>query len=290
MKRLLAWTAVAFGAWLAAASPIAAVGSVAEDSLEARDSIRFSVGPYASMLARVVGDDGRVDYAALRDDHRALDAFAASISDLPRSAYETWTRDGKIAFWVNAYNAFTLELIVDHYPIRPSALRKLAYPANSIRQIPGAWDTVTFDVMGDPMTLDHIEHSILRKEFAEPRIHMALVCAAVSCPPLRSEPFRGESLDGQLDDQARRFLRHRAGFAIDRAAGVVWLSAIFDWFGEDFVEHYGGGSGQCSGDGQCAVLRFVGRYVDEADRDYLEARRYDVRYFDYDWTLNEIEK
>lgn len=239
---------------------------------------------YEIVLKQHVDENGLVDYAAIKESPARLEAFAAALARLPRATYDEWNDESKIAFWINAYNALTLKLIVDHYPIQPSTLKKLIYPANSIRHIPGAWDTVTFEVMGEKMTLDHIEHGILRKEFDEPRIHMALVCAAVSCPPLRREPYRGEELGDQLDDQTRRFLSNPERLAIDRDAGVVRLSAIFDWFAADFVRQYGNEGGRSDQD---AVINFVGRYVGDDDRLYLEKGGYDVKHFDYDWTLNE---
>lgn len=241
---------------------------------------------YAALLEARVDKRGLVDYAAIKESPARLDATAAAIGDLPRATYEGWDRDAQIAFWINAYNALTIELIVDHYPIQPSLLKRMVFPANSIRQIGGAWDKITFPVMGEAMTLDHIEHEELRKHFKEPRIHAALVCAALSCPPLRREPFRGDSLDAELDDQVRRFLARPDGLEIDRKKGVVRLSAIFDWFGGDFVEQYGVDGSRFDAPTR-AVLEFVGRYVSDADRRYLESGDFDVEYFDYDWTLNE---
>ena len=127
----------------------------------------------------------------------------------------------------------------------------LAYPKSSIQQIPGRWDKVQWLVMGQKLTLDRIEHAILRGgdpalvatygPFHEPRIHLALVCAAMGCPPLRNEPYAGERLDAQLDDQVRRFLRNPQKFRIDRGNGRVYLSSIFKWFGGDFIKKYGAG-------------------------------------------------
>jgi len=109
------------------------------------------------------------------------------------------------------------------------------YPSNSIQQISGAWDRPRFVVMGEKRSLDEIEHKIIRAEFEEPRIHMALVCAAVSCPPLRREPYRGAGLDAQLDDQARRFFADLRNLLIDRERGEVWASRIIGWFADDFA-------------------------------------------------------
>jgi len=245
----------------------------------------FSYDDYAAVLEAHVDDAGRVDYAALKAKPVRLDAFVASLARLSPDTYDAWDDTGKIAFWINAYNGLTLKLIVDRYPIQPPEPADPAVPANSIRNIPGAWDAVTFVVMGEDVTLDHIEHGILRSRFDEPRIHMALVCAAVSCPPLRREPYREDDLDAQLDYQTSGFLARPSGMAVDRDAGVARLSAIFDWFKDDFVKQYKGGDRFDRA--TAAVLDFVGRYVGDEDRRYLKSGEFEVEYFDYDWTLNE---
>jgi len=249
---------------------------------------RYLTDTYAEVLRTVVDDDGRVDYAALKADPRFLDEYTVSIEHLSPETYAAWDTKTKLAFWLNVYNALTLDLIVDHYPIQAVG-EAPDYPANSIRQIPGAWDTITFQVMGQAMTLDHIENDVLRKEFDEPRIHMALVCAARSCPPLRREPYDGRTLDAQLDDQVRRFLSAPDRFAIDRDAGAVRLSAIFDWFQGDFVKQYGKATGRFDPPLR-AVINFIGRYLPDADRAYLEKGDYSVEYLEYDWTLNERDQ
>lgn len=249
----------------------------------------FSYEPYAKVLNAYVDDHGWVDYKGLKANRAELDAFVASLATLPPPVYGSWSEPDKIAFWCNVYNAVTLKRIVDHYPIeKGSILNALRFPENSIRQIGGVWTEIETNVMGRPLTLDQVEHEILRVEFNEPRIHAAIVCAAVSCPPLRNEPFIGEKLDAQLADQSRKFLARLDGFKIDRNRNRVYLSAIFDWFGEDFVKSY---TPESAFPGQSktnrAVLHFVSKHVGENDAEYLRTQRYSVHHFDYDWTLNE---
>lgn len=252
------------------------------------DSSSFSYEPYAAVLAKYVDDRGMVNYRALKASSSDLDAFAASLSRVRREEFDSWSDSQKIAFWVNAYNALTLEAIVRHYPIESSFVRSLVYPKNSVRQIPGVWDKLRFVVMGREMTLDDIEHGTLRAKFDEPRIHVALVCAAKSCPPLRNEPYTAEELDRQLDDQARAFLRSPHGLHISRREGKVYLSSIFKWFGQDFVKTYGTSGGFAGrSDAERAVLNFVSRYVGDADRDFLLRGGYEIEFLDYDWSLNE---
>jgi hypothetical protein len=243
--------------------------------------------PLAEALQYVDGE-GLVDYSALKRNRQVLDRFGNALETFPNKDYNSFEAEEKIAFWVNAYNGLTLLAIIDHYPIQSSFLTSLIYPRNSIRQISGVWDELTFRVMGSQMTLDHIEHHILRRDFDEPRIHLALVCAAMSCPPLRNEPYVATRLDAQLQDQARRFLANPSKFRIERTSGTVHLSRIFEWFGSDFVSRYGN-SRQFSGFsvGERAVLNFISSLLSEEDGEYLRSGDYELEYLDYDWTLNE---
>jgi hypothetical protein len=251
----------------------------------------FSYGDYADALKTYVNDQGMVNYAQLKEHSEKLDSFLGSLAGLNRETYDGWTEPAKIAFWLNAYNACTLKAIIDHYPIQSSFFAGLRFPKNSIRQISGVWDKLKFPVMGRPMTLDGIEHGVLRKEFHEPRIHMALVCAAMGCPPLRNEPYMGDRLGDQLDDQARRFLSNPLKFRIDAQAGTVYLSPIFKWFGEDFVARYGVEQGYGDHSAvQRAVLHFIGEHLHKEDAERLYSGDYSISYLDYDWSLNEIQK
>jgi hypothetical protein len=253
----------------------------------------YSVEPYSSYdyakaLASYVDEQGMVNYSELKTHSQNLDAYLARVGHLAPVAYDQWTRNEKIAFWINVYNGMTLKAILDHYPIQSSLLRSVLYPQNSIRQIPGVWDKWQFLVMGRQMTLNEIEHGTLRKHFSEPRIHLALVCASKGCPALRNEPYRGEHLDPQLHDQARRFLANPQKFHIDRGHGRVSLSPIFNWFGEDFVRSYGTQKGfPGKNPAERAVLNFISQYLGDANRDYLASGNYKVQYLDYDWSLNE---
>jgi uncharacterized protein DUF547 len=250
---------------------------------QAAPGTAFSYGDHAAALKAYVDDKGMVNYKGLKADSKRLDTFLGQLAALDPKVYGGWSEKAKIAFWTNAYNAITLKVIIANYPIKSSFFKSVAYPKNSIRQISGAWDGVKSVVMGKKMTLDEIEHTVLRKEFNEPRIHMALVCAAMSCPPLRNEPFTGGKLDAQLKDQTVTFLKHPKKFQIDRKAGDVGLSPIFKWFGKDFVKTYGTGKAGA----EAAVVKFIGKHLDKAGAEYLATGKYDVEYLDYDWTLNE---
>ncbi len=233
--------------------------------------------PYAVTLRRVVTPDGHVRYAALKADPAGLDAFLASLAAASPADLARLPEADRIAFWINAYNAITLKTIIDNYPIHASGFSALRFPASSIRQISGAWSRRDWVVLGAKMSLDDIEHGTLRKQFHEPRIHMALVCAALGCPPLRNEPYDGTRLDEQLDDQARRYLASPAGLQLEPGSGKVAVSSIFKWFGSDFAATGG-------------VRAFLTRYAPEPARAALADPGTAITYLDYDWTLNEARK
>ncbi|MHC4171069.1 MAG: DUF547 domain-containing protein [Planctomycetota bacterium] len=248
----------------------------------------FDFSSYDSVLKTFVNEKAMVDYRKLKARRRQLDAFVAAMGKLPRETYGKWSDEDKIAFWLNAYNGLTLEAIIDNYPIKSSFFRSRVWPKNSIRQIPGVWKKLKFTVMGSNVTLWQIEHDILRKEFDEPRIHMAMVCAAMGCPPLRGEPYEGDKLDEQLDDQTRRFLGDSAKFKIDSRKATVHLSEIFKWFADDFVKKHSPKRNIGSHDKKMsAVLNFIAPYLTDAQKDYVLAGKYKIKYVDYDWSLNE---
>ena len=231
-----------------------------------------------------------VDYRALRQNRHSLDEFSRRVGRLKPETYAAWGRNEKIAFWINVYNGLTLLAIIDNYPIRASFLGSLMYPKNSIRQISGVWDSLQFTVKGEEVTLDHIEHNVLRQKFDEPRIHMALVCAAKSCPALRQEPYSGSRLDEQLDAQTRRFLSNSLKFRIDRTEKVVFLSRIFDWFGKDFVDRYGTDQAfKGHKEALRAALNFIESYLTQSDRSFLKDTDFEISFLEYNWSLNEQE-
>ena len=258
------------------------------DDVPATAESTFDYAAYSRVLAKYVDDNGMVAYGALKADRRDLDAFSKSLGNLSPQVFEKWSEPEKIAFWINAYNALTLKAIIDHYPIESSFIASLRFPKNSIRQISGVWNKLQFKVMGRGMTLDEIEHSRLRRDFNEPRIHVALVCAAIGCPLLRNEPFIAATLDEQLDDQTSRFLGNQSKFRINRSEGNVYVSSIFSWFGDDFVRTYGADKKfEGHKDSERAVLNFISKYLKASDAEYLRSGDYDIEYLDYDWTLNE---
>ncbi len=252
----------------------------------------FSHATFDTVLADYVRDS-RVDYAALKADRALLDRYLSQLAAVTSEEFEAWPEPEQIAYLINAYNAYTLETIIDHYPIKGSgffkklvAPKRFAFPSNSIRHIDGVFDKIPHRVVGRELTLDGIEHETLRVNYNEPRIHFALVCAAVSCPPLRTEAYTGDRLDEQLDEQGQAFLNDPRLNRFELEAGEVHLSKIFDWFGDDFRQ-FAGGAGYAGDEKIAGVLSFVSRYLSDRVQGFLEGGDYEVRFLAYDWTLND---
>lgn len=252
------------------------------------ENIQIDYTHYERVLSGFVNDRGMVDYHQLKNSRSELDQFMNALDNLEPSTYQDWDQAEQLSFWINAYNAITLKTVIDHYPIQAGFLKSLVYPRNSIRQIPGVWDTLEFSVLGRKLTLNEIEHEIIRKDFREPRIHLALVCASNGCPPLRDEPYRGAQIDVQLDDQVHRFLSDPENFRIVRKQNRIYLSSIFDWFRQDFAETYSVEMGFSGGKkSERPVLKFISMYLDAQDVQYLQEGKYRIEYIEYDWSLNE---
>lgn len=236
----------------------------------------FSYQDYDQVLKTYVNDRGLVNYTALQANRQQLDRFNQSLGQVAPETYASWNESQQIAFLTNAYNAFTLQTIIDQEPLK-----------KSIKDISGAWNKNKHVLVGEEKTLDNIEHDMLRKDFNEPRVHVALVCAAVSCPPLRNEPYQANTLEAQLADQTAKFANSSQGFELDREDSRVYLSSIFKWYGQDFEESYGIEDKFEGNDKQRAVLNYFSPVLDSATRDFLTQEDYDVKYLDYDWSLNK---
>jgi hypothetical protein len=246
-------------------------------------------GLFDRVLQKYVAN-GSVDYAALQNDQDALDRYLQSLADVTPKDYEGWTRQQKLAFWINAYNAYTLRTIVDHYPVTRSIfadpLRR--YPADSIRQIPGVWGWRWWPTLSGNYTLDHMEHVILRKELKEPRIHFVIVCASIGCPLLENRAFDAERLEQRLDQAAIHYLYRDRKVQIDGASKVVRLPQIFSWFAEDFTpDPETAGFFERYPREAIGPLTWVYRYANPEDRDFLRQGKFELEYLEYDWALNE---
>ena len=220
-------------------------------------------------LAKVLAThvtDGAVDYAALKSSPAGLAAYLDELAAVKEAEFKAWKQPQQLAFLLNLYNAATLRLITDHYPV------KSIKDTGSLFK--GPWKQEIVRLWGRTTTLDEVEHGILRARYAEPRVHFALVCAAKSCPPLRSEPYVADTLDAQLTDQARRFFAQPAKNRVEAATDTLWLSPIFDWFRADFTK-----------DGR-TLEEFVAPFFGVADAKRIRAGGLRVKFTDYDWSLN----
>ena len=221
--------------------------------------LKRHVGPTTIAGVRLAG----IDYPGMKKDP----AYSKLIGELKTFSPATLkTQKEQLAFWINVYNIMAVKMVVDHYPV--AGIKDAGDLFGSV------WKKTVGVVGGKDVTLNQIEHEILRK-MGDPRIHAAIVCASVSCPDLRKEAYTKERLDAQLDDQLRRFLANNGkGLQVDRGKGRITLSKIFDWFKDDF-EPKGG------------VLPFLARYVPEQDRSLLKKGDTNVSYLDYNWDLNK---
>lgn len=224
----------------------------------------------------------RVDYAQLFKQPEPLNQYLAQLSSVKQSEYQLWTNDEQLSFLINAYNGFTLQLIIQNYPKFQSGKVESIKDLGSFFSSP--WKQSFFTLLGKKRHLDNIEHDMIRVWFERPRIHVALVCAAVSCPPLRNQAFVADKLDQQLDDQMTKFLSDDQRNTIKLSDNRVYLSAIFKWYGEDFEK------GQ---QGFTSLKDLIKVYqTDMADDPqqltWLQKQDFDIRYLDYDWRLNDI--
>lgn len=270
--------------WLKAACAATAL-TAASRSPAAPASVAFDHGhrAWTALLRKHVvvlheGRESRVRYAAFAADRAALGEYLRELSAVSESSFGAFDRAQRMAFLINAYNAFTVELILTKYPDLAS-IKDLG----SLLQSP--WKPKRVPLLGGRVSLDDIEHGMLRApgRYDDPRVHFAVNCASIGCPALREEAFVADRLDEQLDEQAARFMSDRTRNRYAAARGRLEVSKIFDWFGEDFrAGHRGIGS----------LADFMARHADRladapADRARIRAGRVDIAFLDYDWSLND---
>ncbi|NIN34572.1 MAG: DUF547 domain-containing protein [Gammaproteobacteria bacterium] len=243
--------------------------------LTSAEAFDHSYRDYGRLLDEVVvlkGQQTRVDYANLKSLSDRLDKLASEFSRVPLSTYTIWDSEQQLAFLINAYNLFTLQLVTRHYP-----------DIESINDIGGffgsPWKIRFFSLFGEKQHLDYLEHELIRNTFPEPRIHFALVCASISCPPLVKTPYQGAQLDKQLATVTHQFLtdpernRYRSG------DNVLELSSLFKWYKKDFIAHSG------------SLVAFVAPYLFLGNAAAVEDLMYadpGIQFLPYDWLLNSV--
>ena len=219
---------------------------------------------FDKVLGSYVQEGGWVDYAGLKDNQKLLDEYIATIASM---SYDDLGRDEKLALLINAYNAFTMKLIIEHFPIA------------SIKDIPAEkrWEAQRWTVGEYTWSLNQIEHEQIRPNFKEPRIHFALVCAAVGCPPLATEAYSANHFEEQLERQTQYVHDHRTWFQFEPGKNLVHLTRLYDWYGSDFSQVAG------------SPLQYAARYVSDLERTQANNKELKTQFLDYDWGLNSVE-
>jgi hypothetical protein len=235
-------------------------------------------GAWTEVLRAYVQAD-RFDYKALSLNRAKLDQYLGALQSVAREEFETWSKEQRYAFWINAYNAYTIHLVAKSYPL------------DSIKDLGGLfkspWDKPFIplghlfpDGVKKELTLNNIEHDVLRPKFKDARVHAAINCASRGCPPLRKEAFVAEKLGTQLDEQVRAWLADATRNRFDREKSKLQVSEIFSWFKEDFVRD--GGS----------VREWLAKYAPEEHAAWLRdtKKEVDLSYLEYSWKLNDVER
>ena len=221
------------------------------------------------------GYASQVDYKGFQADRQALKGYLGGVSAVSQADYDTWSKAQKLAFLINAYNAFTVELILSEYP-QLKSIKDLGSVISS------PWKKKFFTLLGKERGLDDIEQGMIRApgSFDEARIHMALNCASIGCPALRDEAYLAEKLDAQLENAVVRFLSDRSRNRFNAQSGRLEVSKIFDWYAKDFAARAG------------AVETWLSAYADRltddpAQQRLIREKKARLAYLDYDWKLND---
>ncbi len=222
----------------------------------------FDHASFDALLRRHVSEGGWVDYDGVKKEQPLLQAYLDTLTTAP---LDELGRDEKLALMINAYNAFTLQLIVEHYPLA------------SIRDIPEErrWDDVRWKLAGNMVSLNQLEHERIRPNFREPRIHFALVCAAVGCPPLRAEAYTGARLEEQLQAQTNYAHANSRWLRLSEDESTLALTRLYEWYGGDFEQVAG------------SVLKYAARFVPKLDALLGQGKQPAVTWLEYDWSLND---
>ncbi|MFG0295253.1 MAG: DUF547 domain-containing protein [Maioricimonas sp. JB045] len=227
--------------------------------------------PFDRLLHKYVDSDGYVNYAAWKASSADRAALRGYLNSLSRASTQSGTTDARLAFWINAYNAVTIEGIFQEYPtssIRNHTAKLWGY---------NIWDDLPLLVGGKSYSLNQIEHEVLRK-MGEPRIHFAIVCASVGCPRLLNEAYTPERVRDQLASNARDFFARPKNLKVDPRNRRLQMSSILSWFGEDF------------GPSQSARLKYLMPYLPPAAKRLAADPKVSVSFLDYDWSLNDQAK
>lgn len=201
-----------------------------------------------------------VDYQGILKEKNKLGSYLENLSKVSKSHFSSFNKKQRLAFLINAYNAFTVKLIIDHYPV--DSIKDLGSLFSS------PWKKEFFTLLEEKMHLDNIEHNLIRKNFNEPRIHYAVNCASISCPSLLEVAFTGNKLEQQLKLVEKNFLTNSKKNYIDKKNKTLYVSKIFKWYGDDFIKNHKG------------LLKYFESFYNTSLKDY------EIEYLDYNWQLN----
>ncbi len=256
-----------------------AAGAVGPPAAHAQAGFDHSYAAWDALLKKHVrwlpdGKQSRANYRGFAAYRAALKAVLEALSAVPKATFDGWTKPQQMAFLVNAYNAFTVEVILTKYP-----------DIKSIKELGlfnrGPWKNEFFTLLGNKRHLDWIEHEQLRPIYKEPRIHAAVNCASIGCPALRDEAFTAAKLEAQLEDGMRRWMGDRTRNRVRN--GQVEASAIFKWFKEDFNSGYRGYKQL-----EDVFAAYAEQLSDKPEEQAaLRAKTLPVSHLDYDWSLND---
>lgn len=226
------------------------------------------------------GVASKVDYAGFQQDWAAFEPYLDELSAVGLREFNSWSKPARLAFLINAYNAYTIQLILTSYP-EISSIKDLGSLFSS------PWSKQYFTLLGAKRSLDNIEHDMIRVPgvYDDPRIHFAVVCASIGCPGLRNEAFTGQRLEQQLEGSTKRFLSDSSRNRYNPQSNRLEISRIFDWYGDDFA---GGFRDHES------VGAFLGDYAEQlspvaADQQRIKAGGLEITFLNYDWSLNSIQ-
>ncbi|MCO4784014.1 MAG: DUF547 domain-containing protein [Candidatus Cloacimonetes bacterium] len=222
--------------------------------------------------------DGKVDYLGLKKNRKLLDSYLKKIAYLDGSQLE---RNDLLALYLNVYNAFTLQVIIDHYPFKVTNRSK---PKESILQIPRVWDDYTIDISGELLSLNELEHQKIRK-FQDPRVHFAMVCGANSCPKLQGQAFTKKNINSLLNKSRDEFLDNPQNYHYCKDCKTIRLSTIFKWFSQDFKKFYKKETRRYQK--SSGVIGFIIDRMPKDLREHFLKKQPKIVYSNYDWHLNK---
>ncbi len=228
------------------------------------DEFDHEYSGYQKSISRYISvKDGLVDYKQIKVHSSGITKFLKQTSLVDKKVYSSWSEDQKLAFLINLYNVSTIKLIIDNYPLE------------SIKDIGAPWDMKFIDYLGSKISLNILEHEIIRKQTDDPRVHFALVCAAKGCAVLRTDPFTALELDDQLEEATKLFFSTRFKNYLDSYNSKLYLSPIFKWYSEDFAKKSG------------SVKKYVLPYLTNEGLSESKIEKLKISYTNYDWSLND---